>query len=175
MRLVKELRWAAPPTRNRLRRPASFLRTSGSRTGARALTSKKENAQLWHDQKQYGAATTAWVGIVKDFGQRPDFTKAKLREEYFEAYFNFLDCKYKYAILKDDPHSKVEQKDNKPTIEEKRKKLTQDVAKQILDMEANTSATDYYRQKIDELLKKSEPLRKEYEQMKKNNTAAATK
>ena len=177
MRLLKELRLAGAADPKMFAEATKLLGEIQAQDWGKGIEPKKEKAMLSHDQKQYGAATKAWNDIIKDFGPRPDLNKAKLREEFFEAYYNSFDCKYKYAKLKDDPRTTAEIKENKKTIDDKRKELTKEIAKSIVELEANTNSTDFYKKSIEELLKKEEGLRKEYDAIKKEkgNTAAATK
>jgi hypothetical protein len=133
----------------------------------KGIEPKKENAMIYHDEGRFAPATGAWSRIIQDFGQRPNFTNSKIKEEYFEAYYHFLDCKYKFANSA-DPRSKEDLKKKDPiSIEEKRKTLIKDIAKRIVDLEANANRTEYYNKNIAELLKKEKPLRDEYEVFKK--------
>lgn len=171
-RLAKELRLAGAKDPKRFTEAEKLLDEIQAQDWGKDLEPKKERAHLAYDKKEFGNASRQWGKIVSDFGQKPDFTKAKVREEYFEAMYHFLDCKYKYATLKDDPRTAAETKANKPTIEEKRAQYISEVAKKIVEMEANINATDFFRQKIEEMVKANEPLRKAYEEAKKDKGPA---
>jgi hypothetical protein len=138
----------------------------------KGIEPKKEKAMIYHDEGRFAPATGSWSRIIQDFGQRPNFTNSKIKEEYFEAYFHFLDCKYKFANSA-DPRSKEDLKKKDVTIEDRRKALIKDVAKRIAELDANTNRTEFYNKSIAELLKKEKPLHEEYEVFRKEKEKEA--
>jgi biopolymer transport protein ExbD len=123
---------------------------------------RKEIAQTWMDENKYGAAAVKWSETITSFGPRPDFANRQVKENYFEARYGYTYCLYRYAKNIDANDAKLGPK--KPEYIKRAAKL-------ILQLEM-TPPNDYggeqFKKRYDELLKNEEPLRKAYEELKKD-------
>jgi len=122
---------------------------------------RKELAQTWMDEEKYGAAATKWNDAISAFGAKPDFSIAKVKENYFEAQFQYIYCLYMYA-------KNIDPKD--PKVGSKKPEYILRAAKLILRLESTPPGDmggEQFKKRYDDLLKKEDVLRKAYDESKK--------
>lgn len=120
---------------------------------------RKEIAETWEDEEKYGAAAKEWSAIIGSFGPKPDFANAKTKENYFEARYNYIYCLYMFAKNLNDPK-----------LAAKKPEYIKRSATLILQLESTPPGDmggEQFKKRYDELLRKEEPLRKDYEALKK--------
>ncbi|HMC63527.1 MAG TPA: hypothetical protein VKI65_01165, partial [Gemmataceae bacterium] len=112
------------------------------------LDARKERILLLEDQGKYGTRTGAvlsWNTFMKEL--RPLVEKDnKVREMYYDAYYHWVHCIFKFAV-----------KENKP-------KFIQEAVKQIITLEQRqpNMGVEGMKEKYLELLKKEPILKEEY-------------
>jgi len=109
----------------------------------------KEKAALFEDWGKFRDATKAWLDLMGKL--QPEVTKKpKAKEQYYEAYYSYVFCLYKYAQGLDDPKKKTEN-------------MTR-AGKAIAKLEETQA--DFggvgMKEKYMQLLDKEPPLKKEY-------------
>jgi hypothetical protein len=122
---------------------------------------RRELAQTWMDEDKYGAAATKWNEAISAFGAKPDFSNAKVKENYFEAQYQYIYCLYMYA-------KNIDPKD--PKVGSKKPEYILRAAKLILRLETTPPGDmggEQFKKRYDELLKKEDLLRKAYDEGKK--------
>jgi hypothetical protein len=65
----------------------------------------EEKAALFTDWGKFGAAAVAWKDLMAKL--LPDVQKKpKVKEAYYDAYYHYINCLYKYGQSLDDPKKK---------------------------------------------------------------------
>jgi hypothetical protein len=126
----------------------------------------REKAFLNQDQEKWGPAAVAWRNIMDRLG--PHLQQPKLKEQYYDCYFNYIKCLYKYALNYQNP------KLNAAEVNDKKREYIERAAKLILKVEevepANMGAPGL-KEEYEKLLKDNPLLQKEYDKAKKEAPA----
>jgi len=121
------------------------------------LEPKQEMAWLRHDQGYYGGATAEWKKVIDGFGAKPKFEDPKVKAAYFDAYYNFVYCKYMYSKVK---WSGID--------DAKRTEHLVGSANLIVKLEDSQKdmGGEAIQKRYQELLAQEPPLKKEYDRLK---------
>jgi hypothetical protein len=129
---------------------------------------RKEEAFIWQDQNKFGAAAKTWNQVIQSFGAKPNFNNAKIKENYFEARYQYIYCLYMYAKNLSDPK-----------LLPKKPEYIKRAANLILQLELVPPGPDgkpapesdmggeNFKKRYQELLRKEDLLRKDYDALKK--------
>lgn len=121
--------------------------------GLRNMEALKENGYIFEALGKYGSAAQAWNGLVTQL-QRLIKDNAKLRDPYFECYFNLVNSLCKLAA--------------QPEFAKKQETFRQ-AAKLITDLESSSPdlGGPSSKARFDDLLKTTPELKLAYDQLKK--------
>lgn len=123
----------------------------------RTYPERRELALTWSDEGKFGAAAKVWSDTISSFGQRPDFSNAEIKFNYFESRYEYIYCMYMYAKTIGDPKQL-----------EKKAEYLRRVAHLIVQIEDRYPdfGADQLKKRYDELLK-NDDLRQVYDAYKK--------
>jgi len=128
--------------------------------GQQNLEVQKERIMLLEDQEKYvlpakKGAITDWNNLMKTLTPRRGDNR--INEQYFDCYYHYAYCMYKYALSLADPKLK--------------RKYLGVAANYILQLEKQTgSAADMCKKRFEDLLEKEAELKGAYDELKKNNS-----
>jgi len=130
-----------------------LLRNLMEQGNGASLQLHQEFAWLRHDQGYFGAAAAEWTKILRSFGDKPNFEDPKVKAAYFDGYFNYVYCKYRFAQA---PWSKINAK--------ARKDHTVGAAALILKLaeQRQDMGGDGFPRRYQDLLDREELLRSEH-------------
>jgi len=128
--------------------------------GPRSHQVQEEKARLFEDQVKWGGAAVAWKDLMAIL--QPRVTKEpKIKEQYYEAYYSYIYCLYKYALTLEDAKKKGDYIKRAAQLMIKLEEIQPDFG--------GEGMKDKYMQ----LLKDEAVLKKEYDAIKAANNAAA--
>lgn len=128
--------------------------------GHNNLDAQKEQIYILEDEEKYAPAATMWGRMMQDKLKPYVGKDNRLTEQYFECYYHRTWCVYKFGMKQTDP--------------EKKQKYVNQAANLIVQLDrSKITLADYLRKKFDDLLKQEAPLRKQYEELRKSEKAAA--
>ena len=121
--------------------------------GKRSLDARKEQIMLMEDKGQHMQAAKEWNKLMKDL--RPRLSDNKLKDQYFEAYYQFVYSYYKYASAMKDENKKA------ANIKKAAAFIT------ALESKLPSMGGGGLKQRYDELLSNEPALKAEYDALKK--------
>jgi len=128
--------------------------------GGKSVQIAEERAMLMEDQSKWGGAAVAWKDLMGML--LPSITKGsappKIKEQYYGAYFSYVNCLYKYAQTQQPPKSQD---------------YIKQAARVIIKLEETQSdfGGETFKEKYTKLLATEAPLKKEYDALKKANAS----
>src|SRR5262249_37196633 len=123
--------------------------------GAKSVQVLEEKAQLFEDQSKWGGAAVAWKDLMGML--LPSITKGsappRIKEQYYEAYFNYVRALYKYALTQQAPKD-----------QEYIKRAAQVINK--LEETQSDFGGEHFKERYLQLLKSEPALKKAYDALK---------
>jgi hypothetical protein len=118
----------------------------------------RERAHFYLDQKKYGGAAVTYKNIMEKIGTKT--TEPRFKEQYFDAYFNYIKCLYLYS--QDYTDAKL----NAAELEKKKQDLVKRAAVLIVKAEGQEGYDkDLYNGLLND--KAHQSLKKAYDEAKK--------
>jgi hypothetical protein len=120
--------------------------------GIQNLEAKKEEIYLLQDQEKYALAGGEWNSLMT--AMQSKMYDNKVREQYFDGYYNLTYCLYKNAFQLKDPKKKADK--------------IRAAANFIVKLEEKEdTAADAAKKRLQELLEKEPPLKEWYDKLKR--------
>jgi tetratricopeptide (TPR) repeat protein len=132
----------------------------GSKWGARNLDALKERVLLLEDQAKYvmpknEGAIKGWENLLRTL--QPRMTDNKIKEHYFDCYYHYTLCLYRYGLTAKDT--------------KQRQRALSSAVKWIVRLESHEDpAAEGCKKRFEELLAKEATLKAEYDEFKKNSS-----
>ncbi|MBY0527751.1 MAG: hypothetical protein K2R98_30415 [Gemmataceae bacterium] len=120
---------------------------------------RREEAFCWMDEEKYGAAAKSWNDIIQTFGAKPDFSNARIKENYFESRYQYIYCLYMYAKNLTDPKLLPKKPDYI--------KRAATLIVQLENAPPGDMGGEAFKKRYTDLLNKEDGLKKEYDAVKK--------
>jgi hypothetical protein len=118
--------------------------------GSKSTQIAEEQALLMQDQSKWGGAAKGWRDLMTMLKPRMDKGDAKAKEDYYEAYYNYVYCLYWYAMSLTDVQKKQDYIKRAATVIVNLEKVQEDFGSETL------------REKYRQLLKEQPALNREY-------------
>lgn len=157
--MVQELRMG-----RKFKEAGTVLNDILSKPWGKGFSVKKEKPLLLMDQGFYGGAAKAWNQIIGELTGRLNGGDAKVKENYYESYYQFNYCLVMYAKTVTDPKIKAKAGD-----------YFKRAANNILKLEETPPGDmggEGFKKRYQDLLANEPLLKKEYDTIKKEKGAA---